>query len=197
MNSLLEMILKLYVSTHQFAEIGKISQEVAEKYYRDENYVISIKNYKKASEYFMMVEQYASFINCTIKLAELYIKMNDYEEAFELYCALQNNKIIVKHKMKEYQFHAFLCKIAMFRRDAKDELIIECEILLASYVESETYFNNSNEHELCKMILDTIANENEKQVQMCINFANDNMLRSTELFHKAMTRIIDQINDIR
>ena len=198
-NIMKNIVLKLYLENNQLSSAGKIMQDFAEQSVKNYNYNGAIDEYLCAIKYYEADDKKHSVATCLMKLAVLYVEVEKYIDAVELYEKMisQYNDGLTKFKVKEYQFYAFICKLATICSDNIDEQTYECEELLETYSSLNPTFLNSIEYEICNMLLSAVKNQNESEIDYAVGHIGGRSQINIELLTKITDRLKEQTSSLR
>ncbi|ATZ80332.1 soluble N-ethylmaleimide-sensitive factor (NSF) attachment protein [Bodo saltans virus] len=195
------IICKMHIENNDLFSAGKILLESANRLNDKQQYQEAITKYNQALQYFEAEDKAQSSNACMIKLAEIYTEINNFEEAIKFYDKLIDAHLdgLAKFKLKEYQFCSFLCRITLINNDNKLEQLDEYLEILDSYLAQNPNFQHSTEHEICRILLSAMADEDVELIDKSYELFTERRvsLSNTIIFNSVIKIIEDKISDIK
>jgi alpha-soluble NSF attachment protein len=197
----LEVICNLYISNNQITYAAKLLMSFADDLIELKKYEEAIPKYKLALQYFDTEDIKQSLLTCKIKLADAYTKIDKFNDAFGLYenISLSCMGCVLKFQAKQYNFLAFLCKLALVENNKKMENMSMCSEILESYIELNPDLKYTLELEICENLIQSLESDDEEILDICLEISQNSTIKilNIPLFEKVIVLLRHQINNLR
>jgi len=157
-----EKCIPYLIENGKFIHVAKHFQEIGDLFELDDDINESIICYKNALQYFE-ADQFSNSakINTLTKLANLSVKINNYDDAIIYYELIATNHLekITKQSAKENYFNSLLCQLA------KND-IVQAKQSYEKYIELDYTFEGSPLGKLFEKILRDVENINSNDLSL-------------------------------
>merc|ERR1719510_230002 len=159
-------VASYHKSAEQYLELGKFGipakhHEAIALIYSKEVHPLDnslvLHHLSLAAHYYYNDNRNAARNKCRLELARVHARMENYQEALQIYEELGYNALesrLLKYSADEYFFRAGLCHLAID--------CLNCQIALQKYVEYYPAFEVSREHKFLKSLCSELEQENDE-----------------------------------